>query len=380
MTEIVRRVPFGVFLPVGNGGFIMSSTTPATPGTYEYNRSVTTLAEQLGLGFVVSMARWRGWGGSTGQWNRTIESITTTAGLAEATEHIRLFTTIHTNAFHPAVAAKMVATIDEISGGRVGVNLVAGSNPLDHGQMGIYPDVSHAELYEIATEWLTVAHRLWTEEHVDYDGRYYHLTDCRSNPKPIQGGDLPVLCAATSDTGMRFTTANATATLMNGTDLDDLVASGQRAKRLAAEMGATTQSVGLLMVVPAETDAEAQARVDLYNQGADVEALYNRAWEFSQSAKEWGRDEAKARESRKMFAEDNKTPLAITRNAAVGSPETIARTMAEVIHEGDFDWIAMYFPDYIADLDTFGREVMPRLAQYGIEPTIGLPSRAADLV
>jgi pyrimidine oxygenase len=201
-----------------------------------------------------------------------------------------------------------------------------------------------------------------------------------SNPKPIQGPDLPVLCAATSDTGMRFTTAHATATLMNGTDLDDLVASGQRAKHLAAEMDATTQSVGLLMIVPGETDAEAQARVDLYNDGADLEALYNRAWEFSQSAKEWGRDEAKARESRKMFAEDNKTPLAITRNAAVGTPDTIARTLAEVIHEGDFDWIAMYFPDYIADLATFGREIMPRLPEYGIEPTVGLPSRAADLV
>jgi pyrimidine oxygenase len=380
MSTSVRKVPFGVFLPVGNGGFIMSATSPETPGTYDYNREVTRVAEDLGLGFVVSMARWRGWGGSTGQWNRTIESITTTAGLAEATDHIRLFTTIHTNAFHPAVAAKMVATMDEISGGRVGVNLVAGSNPLDHGQMGIYPDVPHAELYEIATEWITVAKRLWGEERVDFDGRYYHLTDCVSNPKPIQGPELPVLCAATSDTGMRFTTLHATATLMNGTDLADLVASGVRAKRLAADLEGSTQTVGLLMVVPGATDAEAQARVDLYNEGADIEALYNRAWEFSQSAKEWGRDEAKARESRRMFAADNKTPVAITQNAAVGTPQTIARNMAEVIHEGDFDWIAMYFPDYIADLATFGKEVMPLLPEYGIEPTVGLPNRGADVM
>jgi len=371
----MRRVPFGVFLPVGKGGFIMSSATPETPGTYDHNRRVTRLAEELGLGFVVSMARWRGWGGETGQWDRTLESITTTAGLAEATERIRLFTTIHTNAIHPAVAAKMVATIDEISGGRVGVNLVAGSNPLDHGQMGIFADVPHSELYEIATEWLTVAKLLWTADHVDYDGRHYSLTDCMSRPKPVQGGDVPVLCAATSDTGMRFTTEHATATLMNGTDLDDLVSSGQRAKRLADELHATTQSVGLLMVVPGETDEAAQARVDRYNAAADVEALQNRAFEFSQSAKEWGRDEARAREARKMFAADHKTPLAITRNAAVGTPETIARTMAGVIHDGDFDWIAMYFPDYIDDLRTFGRDVLPLLGAYGIEPTTGLPER-----
>ena len=376
-TNAVRTVPFGVFLPVGDGGFIMSTTRPETPGTYDYNRRVTCLAEELALDFVVSMARWRGWGGATGHWDRTIESLTTSAGLAEATEHIRLYTTIHTNAFHPAVAAKMVATIDEISNGRVGVNLVAGSNPLDHGQMGICPDVSHAELYEIATEWVTVVKRLWAEDRVNFEGRYYRLVDCMSNPKPLQGPGLPILCAATSDTGVRFTMDNATATLMNAGNLDELVESGQRAKRLAREAGGTTQTVGLLMVVPGETDAAAQARVDLYNEGADVEALFNRAWEFSQSAKEWGKDEALARESRRMFAADQKTPLAITRNAAVGSVDTIAREIARVVIEGDFDQIAMYFPDYIEDLRIFGEQILPELHNYGVQPAGG---RSAPLM
>lgn len=371
----MRRVPFGVFLPVGKGGFIMSSAAPPTPGTYEHNRQVTQLAEELGLGFVVSMARWRGWGGMTGQWDRTLESLTTTAALAEATERIRLFTTIHTNVFHPAAAAKMVATIDEISGGRAGVNLVAGSNPLDHGQMGLFADVPHSELYEIATEWLTVVKLLWSEERVNFTGGRYTLTDCMSSPKPIQGSGVPVLCAATSDTGMRFTIEHATATLMNGTNLDNLVESGQRAKRLAAEMNGSTQAVGLLMVVPGETDAAARARVDAFNAAADVEALQNRSFEFSQSAKEWGRDEARAREARQMFLADHTTPAAITQNAAVGTPATIARELARVIHDGDFDWIAMYFPDYIEDLRIFGTEVLPLLAEYGIEPTTGLPSR-----
>lgn len=360
-----KRVPFGVFLPVGEGGFILSTTRPETPATYEYNRRVTCLAEELGLDFVVSMARWRGFGGITGHYDRTIESLTTTAGLAQATNRIRLFTTIHTNAFHPAVAAKMVATIDEISNGRVGVNLVAGSNPIDHGQMGIYPDVPHNELYDIAREWITVVKRLWTEDRVDFEGRYYRLIDCMSNPKPLQQPRPPVLCAATSDTGMRFTMEEVDASLVNGIDLDGLKASGARAKRLAEEAGGTTQTVGLLMVVPGETDDAARARVDLYNEGADVEALLNRAFEYSQSAKEWGRDEAKARESRKMMSA-NGTPVAVPKGAVVGTPDTIADELAAVIAEGEFDQIAMYFPDYIADLETFGREILPRLADRGI--------------
>jgi pyrimidine oxygenase len=246
--------------------------------------------------------------------------------------------------------------------------------------MGICPDVSHAELYEIATEWVTVVKRLWAEDRVNFEGRYYRLVDCMSNPKPRQGPGLPILCAATSDTGVRFTMENATATLMNAGNLEELVESGQRAKRLAREAGGTTQTVGLLMVVPGETDAAAQARVDLYNEGADVEALFNRAWEFSQSAKEWGRDEALARESRRMFAADQKTPLAITRNAAVGSVDTIAREIARVVREGDFDQIAMYFPDYIEDLRIFGEQILPELHNYGVEPAGGrlAPSMAAS--
>ena len=362
---MTRPVEFGVFLPVGQGGFIVSTTRPPTPATYVYNRQVVQLAEELGLGFVISQARWRGFGGPSGHNDVTLESITTTAALAECTRRIQLFCTIHTMAFHPAVAAKMVATIDEISGGRVGVNLVAGSNPIDHGQMGIWRDLDHAQLYEVATEWITVAKRLWTEPRVDFVGKHYQLVDCMSNPKPVQQPNPPILCAATSDTGMRFTMQHADASLVNGMDRADLARNGRRAKELAAEMGGSTRSVGLVMFVPGETDAEAQARVDYFNAGADVEAMAARTWEYSQSAKEWSRDEALRRETLKNFP-DGRTPAAITRNAVVGSIDTLVKQISELIEDGDFDWLGFYFPDYVADLEVFGRQVLPRLVASGV--------------
>jgi pyrimidine oxygenase len=358
-------VECGVFLPVGQGGFIVSTTRPHTPARYAYNRQVVQLAEELGLGFVISQARWRGFGGPSGHNDVTLESITTTAGLAECTRRIKLFCTIHTMAFHPAVAAKMVATIDEISGGRVGVNLVAGSNPIDHGQMGIWRDLDHAELYEVATEWIAVAKRLWTEPRVDFLGKHYQLVDCMSDPKPLQRPNPPILCAATSDTGMRFTVAHADASLVNGVDTADLVRNGQRARRAAVEMRGTTRTVGLVMCVPGATDAEARARIDGFNAGADVEALVTRAWEFSQGAKEWGRDENLRREALKNFP-DGRTPAAITRNVVVGSVDSLVRQISAVVEEGQFDWLGFYFPDYVADLEVFGREVLPRLVAEGV--------------
>ena len=361
----VRPVEFGVFLPVGQGGFIVSTTRPHTPATYAYNRRVVQLAERLGLGFVISQARWRGFGGASGHNDVTLESITTTAALAECTTRIKLFCTIHTMAFHPAIAAKMIATIDEISNGRAGINLVAGSNPIDHGQMGIWRDLDHAELYDVATEWITVAKRLWTEPRVDFLGKHYQLLECMSNPKPLQQPNPPILCAATSDTGMRFTISHADASLVNGVDNADLKRNGLRAKQLASEMNRTTRTVGLVMCVPGETDADALERIDAFNAGADVEALATRAWEFSQGAKEWGHDETLRRETLKNFP-DGKMPAAITRNVVAGSVDSLVRQIAAIVEEGDFDWLGFYFPDYVADLDVFGREVLPRLVADGV--------------
>jgi pyrimidine oxygenase len=358
-------VEFGVFLPVGQGGFIVSTTRPPTPATYEYNRAVVRLAEEMGLGFVISQARWRGFGGPSGHNDVTLESITTTAGLAEATERIKLFCTIHTMAFHPAVAAKMIATLDEISHGRVGINLVAGSNPIDHGQMGIWRDIDHAELYAVADEWLTVAQRLWTEERVDFDGQHYQLVDCMSNPKPVQKPRPPILCAATSDTGLRFTIQRADASLVNGIDVADLTRNGQRSKRLGETLGRAARTVGLVMLVPGETDDDAHARVRHFNAGADVEALAARAHEFSQGAKEWSRDETLRRETRKNFP-DGRTPAAITRNAVIGSVDSLVEQISTIVAEGEFDWLGFYFPDYLADLELFGREVLPRLVRNGV--------------
>ena len=376
-----KDVEFGVFLPVSDGGFIFSSTAPDQPATYAYQKRVAQLAEELGLGFVIALARWRGFGGARTSPSRddALESVSTIAGLAEATSRIRILCTMHTMAYHPAVAAKIIATIDQISGGRVGMNIVAGSNPVDHGQMGIWKEnIDHNQLYDVATEWITVAKRLWTEDRVDYEGKYYKLVDCMSDPKPVQKPHPTIICAAVSDTGYEFTMRHADASLVNGTDVEDLVRNGVRNKEKARELGTGTRTVGLVMCIPGKTDADAEARVRLYDEGADVEALATRAWQYGKSAREWSQDEQVRRQQQTAFP-DGRTPAAVTRSRITGTPETLATKIADLVDAGDFDWLGFYFPDYIADLEVFGHEVLPLLVKRGIglrnTPKPTLPAR-----
>jgi len=354
-----RTVELGVFLPVGNGGWITSTTSPQLPATYDYNKEVAVLAEELGFDFALAMAKWRGYGGPSRHWDVTLESMTAMAGIAEATSRIGVWGTVHTMVFHPAVVAKMSAVLDQISKGRFGLNIVSGSNPSDQGQMGLWMDLDHAERYELAEEWLNVLKRLWTEERVTHKGKHYDLTDCMSNPKPKVMP--PIICAGASDRGFLFTMKNCTGSFMLGSDHDDFVKTGLRAKELARQEGRTGfKTYGLFTIVPGATDAEAEARVRLYDEGVDTIALDNQTREYS------GDKSFSQNTMAQRFVSQGEARNSMTRAALVGSPDTIGRKLADIVKRADLDGVTVIVPDFIDDLKTVGTEMVAVLAREGV--------------
>ncbi|WP_210253228.1 LLM class flavin-dependent oxidoreductase [Beijerinckia sp. L45] len=363
-----KSVELGVFLPVGNGGWITSTTSPETPATYAFNKQVAVLAENLGFDFALSMAKWRGYGGPSKHWDTTLESLTTMSGIAEATSRIGVWGTVHTMVFHPAVVAKMAAVLDQISGGRFGLNLVAGSNPSDQGQMGLWRDLDHAGRYTLAKEWITVAKRLWTEERVDHEGEFFTLTDCMSNPKPAKLP--PIICAGGSDSGFRFTVENCTGSFLLGSDSDDFIKTGLRAKEIAADMNRPEfKTYGLFTIVPGATDKEAEDRVALFNSGVDRVALDNQTREYS------GDKSLKQNTMANRFIQQGTEARSITKAAVIGSPETIARKLATIIRGANLNGVTVIVPDFIDDLRTVGTDVVAALAADGIVTTASANQR-----
>ena len=69
-------VKFGVFLPNGSNGYIPSAASPVYEPTYQHNLEISVAAEKQGLDFVLSMMKFRGFGGETGYWDSCLESFT----------------------------------------------------------------------------------------------------------------------------------------------------------------------------------------------------------------------------------------------------------------------------------------------------------------
>src|SRR5438067_4240817 len=97
---------FGVFLPSGRGGFVITTTPPPVEPRYELLRDLPLLAEDLGYDFAMSMIKFHGFGGPSRFWDEALDSLTLMAGLAAETTTINLIGTVAMLAVHPAVAAR----------------------------------------------------------------------------------------------------------------------------------------------------------------------------------------------------------------------------------------------------------------------------------
>ena len=131
----------------------------------------------------------------------SLDAWTTLAGLAARTSRIRLGTLVSPATFrHPSVLAKAAATVDHISGGRVELGLGAGWMELEHRAYGFDFPPTPERVARFA-EQLEIVHRVWTEDVVDFRGRFYTLDGCKALPKPVQRPRPPIIVGGSARPG-----------------------------------------------------------------------------------------------------------------------------------------------------------------------------------
>lgn len=342
----------GIFLPIANGGWILSRNKPVLDGSYAYNRQCAVLAEEAGMDFIMSMSKFRGYGGDTDHWNSSLDPIVLMAALAEVTSKVKVFTTLHTLLQNPAVAAKMLATLQQVSGGRAGLNTVTGSYKGEFAQMGAWPEgVDHDQRYDLAYEWIRAIKALWTEDSVTMHGDYFTLDECESWPKPETRPFL--VCAGTSDMGMRLTSEEMDAIFLSGGDPVKLGEASIRAKSIAAEYERTIRTYSMLTVVFGKTDAEAKATADHYRAGLDEGALRGMMRAYGFLDEELGKENAFVEKSRSGFMAPH----------VLGTPATVVEQLTELFEVSKTDGLMLIFPDYLTGIPTFGNEVLPALRE-----------------
>ncbi|MFY0614301.1 MAG: LLM class flavin-dependent oxidoreductase [Hyphomicrobiaceae bacterium] len=345
-----------------------------------------------------------------------LEPITALAALAGATQRIGLIATASTTYSEPFNLARQFASIDHMSGGRVGWNIVTSWSSAAAGNFGDTTQVSHAERYARAEEFLAVVKDLWNSwaddaivddrvsgeyakadriRPVDHVGQFYQVAGPLNTPRGPQG--RPVLVqAGSSDTGRAFAARHAEAIFTAQMERETAAAFYADIK---ARVKAAGRSVDQVVVLPGlspmigSTEAEAKRLAEELNALADPEVGRKRlsgrfgGYDFSHldldttlRVEDFPAPETvEAARSRTElivgFVERERPTLrqllvhmaqARGHYSFVGTPEQLAELMQDWLFGGVADGFNLMPPVLPWMLDVFIAEVVPLLQKRGI--------------
>ncbi|ROO86024.1 alkanesulfonate monooxygenase SsuD/methylene tetrahydromethanopterin reductase-like flavin-dependent oxidoreductase (luciferase family) [Actinocorallia herbida] len=349
----------GLFAANCSSGMAITKAPSRWSGSWQDNLRMAKVADEVGIDFLLPIARFIGYKGATNFHESVLEPIPWAAGLLSATERISVISTVHSAFNHPLVTAKQMVTLDHISDGRAGLNIVAGWNKPEYDAMGSDLPTGHDDRYEQAQEWYDIIKKTWTTEGSwDHEGRFYHLKGAEGMPKPVDGL-LPIINAGSSPQGRGFAARNADFgfTIVDGpedaaritTDMHELAR-----KDYGRDLGVITIS----HVVVRETQKEAREFYAWYgDENADWDAVDNLMYLMGAHSQSFTPEMLQM--YRKRFAGGHgSVPL-------IGTPDQIALQIKGLADAG-LAGITMAFFDYADELPYFAKTVLPRLAEMGI--------------
>ncbi|SFN65243.1 FMN-dependent oxidoreductase, nitrilotriacetate monooxygenase family [Mesorhizobium sp. NFR06] len=200
------------------------------------------------------------------QTSRSIgfEPISLLSALAAQTERIGLVSTASTSYNEPYALARMFASLDNLSGGRAGWNLVTSASPIEAANFGATGLRPHADRYERAREFAAVITGLWHRKAAGYDGESFSVRDPLDIPPSPQGAPVMVQAGA-SDDGKDLAARTADVVFSAAQTFEDAKAFYDDLKGRLAAYGRRPDDVKIMPgVAPmvAATKAEAQAKYD----------------------------------------------------------------------------------------------------------------------
>jgi pyrimidine oxygenase len=345
----------GVFIPIGNNGWLISTTSPQYKPTFDLNRIVVEKAEHFGFDFALSMIKLHGFGGPSQYWDYNLESFTLMAGLAAVTSRIQLFATCAVLTLPPAFAARMAVTIDSISHGRFGINIISGWQRREYTQMGIWPGSEHyRRRYDYCGEYVTIMRELWATGRSDFKGDFFQMDDCRCLPLP--SCDIPIICAAQSDAGTRFAAHYADYNFCSGGQVNQPRAAETSVARLIEANEKAGRGCGALllqMIIADETDEGAMAKWEHYKAGTDLEAI---AYRDAQAQDDPSTDPYSQPLRRKTLGVDK---LPTNQGVFVGSYASVARMLDEMATVPGVRGVMLTFDDFVVGMEQFGTRILP---------------------
>jgi alkanesulfonate monooxygenase len=326
------------FIPTHGDGRYLGTSIGGRAITPEYLRQLAGAIDQLGFA------------GALLPTGRSCEDAwITAASLIAVTKRMKFLVAIRPGIASPGMAARMAATFDRLSNGRLLINIVTGGDPTELAGDGLH--LSHSERYELTDEFLTVWRNVIQGDVVDFDGQHLTVKGGKLLFPPVQTPYPPLYFGGSSEAAKRVAAKHVDVYLTWGEPPQQVAEKIAAVKQLAAEEGRTVRFGIRLHVIVRETQSEAwDAANDLIKHLSDETIAAAQAT--------LGRSDSEGQRRMMQLHNGSRDALEVSPNlwagvglvrggagtALVGDPDTVAARMQEYADLGIETFIFSGYP------------------------------------
>ena len=354
-----NRLKLAVFCSNVQRGTTHSTAEDTHKVTWDSVARIARATDASGIEALIPLASWKQIDHNGRDIERVLEPFTWAAAVAAITQRVQILSTCHIPLYHPVKVAKMGATIDLISGGRFGLNVVAGWNSHDFA-MFAYEQKEHDDRYKVANEWMQYLERIWsTTEPFDFSGEFYKGKAVVSEPKPVQTPRPVIMSAGFSPAGAAFAQRWADLNFIAVQDVAQIGNVASAARQAAKEkFGRDIMVCCGGWIICRDTEREAQEYYDyVIRQKGDrrsAEATLAEMIPNSHSIRGLARDTLLERLMAGFFG----LPL-------VGTPQQIVERMKQAADAG-INGLAISWVNYHEGLRQYTDKIRPLMIEAGL--------------
>ncbi|NBD25182.1 FMNH2-dependent alkanesulfonate monooxygenase [Paenibacillus glycinis] len=248
------------FIPTHGDGRYLGSSEGARAVDAAYMRQIAQAVDRLGYSGVLLPT------GSSCE-----DAWVAASSLIPVTEKLKFLVALRPGLMSPTLSARMAATFDRISGGRLLVNVVTGGDPVELASDGLF--LGHDERYDLTSEFLDIWRRELAGETVDFDGKHLKVEGGKVLYPPVQKPYPPLYFGGSSPAAQEVAADHIDVYLTWGEPPQEVAEKLDQVRRLAAERGRTVRFGIRLHVIVRETSEEAWREADRLISKVDDSAI-----------------------------------------------------------------------------------------------------------
>jgi len=343
------RLRYGYWMPVF-GGWLRNVEDEQMQANWAYVSKLARRSEEIG--FDLSLIAELNLNDIKGVNAPSLDAWSTSAALAAVTERLELMVAVRPTFHTPALLAKQAANIDQISNGRLSLNVVSSWWEQEARMYGVNFE-KHDDRYARTSEWLDVLNGVWSQPQFSYSGKYYSVENTVLEPKPVRQPRPTLYAGGESETAKNLIAQKCDAYVMHGDSPEYVAAKINDMRERRERFGLPPMQFGVAgYAIVRETEAAAQReleRITDVKQNASGFANYQ----------QWLNG---TRLEQRMSIEEYSVSNRGLRSGLVGTPAQVQDQLGK-FEEAGVDLVLLQFSPQYEEMERFGESVISELVQ-----------------